>query len=109
MNETGGSWAGAAGTTRRLPTTTASMGSTAAAGSGPVFVLSHRPQDAPDDPKATFVSGIDEALARARDAAGGKNVEIFGANVARQCLDVGFIDEVVVHLAPILLGDGVRL
>jgi dihydrofolate reductase len=76
---------------------------------GPVFVLTHHPQEAPDDPKATFVSSLEEALATARDAAGAKNVEIFGANVARQCLDAGSIDEVVIHLAPVLLGDGVRL
>jgi dihydrofolate reductase len=76
---------------------------------GPVFVLTHHPQDAPDDPKATFVSGLEQALARARDAAEEKTVEIFGANVARQCLDAGFIDEIAVHLAPVLLGDGVRL
>jgi dihydrofolate reductase len=76
---------------------------------GPVFVLTHHPQDAPDDPKATFVSsGIEDALARAHDAAGERNVEIIGASVARECLDAGFIDEIV-HLAPVLLGDGVRL
>lgn len=78
--------------------------------SGPVFVLTHHPQDAPDDPKATFVSGgIKDVLATARDSAGDRNVEIFGANVARECLDAGFIDEIVIHLAPVLLGDGVRL
>jgi dihydrofolate reductase len=77
--------------------------------SGPMFVLTHRPQDATDDPRATFVSGNDQALARARDAAGGKNGEIFGANVGRQCLDVGFIDEVIGHLAPVLLCNGVGL
>ena len=77
---------------------------------GPVFVLTHRLTDAPNDPKATFISGaIEEALATARDAAHGRNVEIFGANVARQCLDAGLIDEIAIHLAPVLLGDGIRL
>jgi dihydrofolate reductase len=77
---------------------------------GPVFVLTNRPEDAPDDPKATFLSaGLEEALARAREAAAGRNVEIFGANVARQCLEAGELDEIVVHVAPVLLGDGVRL
>lgn len=70
-----------------------------------MLVLTHRPQDAPNDPNATFASGLEEAVATARDAAGGRNVEIF----ARQCLDAGFIDQVVIHLAPVLLGDGVRL
>jgi dihydrofolate reductase len=45
----------------------------------------------------------------AREAAEGKNVVIFGANVARQCLRAGLLDEIVIHLAPVLLGDGVRL
>lgn len=38
-----------------------------------------------------------------------KNVVVFGANVARQCIGHGLLDEIVVHLAPVLLGDGVRL
>jgi dihydrofolate reductase len=45
----------------------------------------------------------------AKHAAGGKNLEIFGANLAAQCLDAGLIDEMVVHVVPVLLGDGVRL
>jgi dihydrofolate reductase len=77
---------------------------------GPVFVLTHRPPDAPDDPEITFLSdGIDNAVATARAAADGKNLVIFGANAARQCLDAGLLDEIVIHLAPVLLGDGVRL
>jgi dihydrofolate reductase len=76
---------------------------------GEVFVLTHRPPDEPA-PGVTFLSSrIDQALAAARAAARGANVEIFGADVARQCLDEGLVDELVVHLAPVLLGDGVRL
>jgi riboflavin biosynthesis pyrimidine reductase len=48
-------------------------------------------------------------VATAKQTAGGKNLEIFGANLAAQCLDAGLIDEIVVHVAPVLLGDGVRL
>lgn len=77
---------------------------------GPVFVLTHRTLDPPDDPKVTLVSsGLADALAAARTAAGDGNVEIFGATVARECLDAGELDEIVVHVAPILLGDGVRM
>jgi dihydrofolate reductase len=77
---------------------------------GPVFVLTHRTLDLPDDPKVTFVSsGLADALAAARTAAGDRNVEIFGATVARECLAAGELDEVIVHIAPILLGDGVRM
>ncbi|MBA3261375.1 MAG: dihydrofolate reductase family protein [Thermoleophilaceae bacterium] len=78
--------------------------------SGPVFVLTHRPEDIPEDPTVTFLSeGLRDAVGTARDAAAGKNVEIFGANTAQQCLDAGPLDEIAVHLAPVLLGDGVRL
>ena len=42
-------------------------------------------------------------------AAGDKNLEIFGANLAAQVLAAGLIDEIVAHVAPVLLGDGVRL
>ena len=77
---------------------------------GPVFVLTNRVADAPDDSKVTFLrEPIEAAVDIARAAAGTRNLEIFGANVARQCLDAKLIDEIVVHLAPLLLGDGVRL
>ena len=77
---------------------------------GPVFVLTHRPDDTPDDPAVTFLSGdLREAVASVRDAAAGKNVEIFGANTAQGCLDAGLLDELVIHVAPVLLGAGVRL
>ncbi len=78
--------------------------------SGPVFVLTHRPDDAPDDPKVVLLSdGLEHAVMTARNSAGERNLEIFGANLAAQCLADGHIDEIVVHLAPLLLGDGVRL
>jgi dihydrofolate reductase len=58
----------------------------------------------------TFVStSLAEAVATARAAAGGKNVVVFGANLAQQCLGEGLLDEIVIHLAPVLLGDGIRL
>ncbi len=78
--------------------------------SGPVFVLTHRPTDGADDPGITFLEGdVRQAVTMARAAAGDKNVEVLGANVARQCIDADLIDEIVIHLTPILLGDGVRL
>ena len=77
---------------------------------GPVFVLTHRPPEATADDRVTFVStSLAEAVATARVAANGKNVVIFGANLAQQCLGEGLLDEIVIHLAPVLLGDGVRL
>jgi dihydrofolate reductase len=55
------------------------------------------------------LTGIEHAVATARAAADGRNLVIFGANTARQSLETGLLDEIVVHLAPVLLGDGVRL
>jgi dihydrofolate reductase len=75
---------------------------------GPVFVLTHRPAE--EDPSVTFLhEDLEQAVATAREAAYGKNVVVFGANVARQCIEAGLLDEIVIHLAPVLLGDGVRL
>jgi len=77
---------------------------------GPQFVLTHDVPDGSDDPSVTFLGGdITSAVNRALTAAGGKNVLVFGANVAKQCVEAGLLDEVLVHVAPVLLGDGVRL
>jgi dihydrofolate reductase len=76
--------------------------------SGPVFVLTHQPPD-PPDPEVTFLSGdIGDAVATALAAAGGKNLEILGADVAGQCLRAGLVDEILVYVLPVLLGDGIR-
>jgi dihydrofolate reductase len=76
--------------------------------SGPVFVLTHEPPD-PPDPEVTFLTGdIGEAVAAALDVAGGKNLEILGADVAGQCLRRGLVDEILVYVLPVLLGDGIR-
>jgi dihydrofolate reductase len=52
---------------------------------------------------------IDEAVRVAKEAADDDDVVVLGANVAGQCLDAGLLDEIIVHVAPVLLGDGVRL
>jgi dihydrofolate reductase len=76
--------------------------------SGPVFVLTHEPPE-PPDPEVTFLTGdIGEAVTTARSAAGGKNLEILGADVAGQCLRRGLVDEILVYVLPVLLGDGIR-
>jgi dihydrofolate reductase len=76
--------------------------------SGTVFVLTHRPPE-PPDPDVTFLTGdIGEAVATARRAAGSKNLEILGADVAGQCLRRGLVDEILVYVLPVLLGDGIR-
>ena len=76
--------------------------------SGPVFVLTHRPPE-PPEPADMFLTGdIGDAVATARSAAGGKNLEILGADVAGQCFRRALVDEILVYVLPVLLGDGVR-
>jgi dihydrofolate reductase len=75
---------------------------------GAEFVLTHEPPD-PPDPAVTFLTGdIGEAVATALHAAGGKNLEILGADVTGQCLRRGLVDEILVFVLPVLLGDGTR-
>jgi dihydrofolate reductase len=76
--------------------------------SGPQFVLTHHVPDAAV-PDITFVDDLDRAVAAAKAAAGDKYVSVLGANVANQCLDAGVLDEILVCIAPLLLGAGVRL
>jgi dihydrofolate reductase len=77
--------------------------------SGPVFVLTHRPPQ-PPAPEVTYLSGdIGEAVATARRAAGEKDLEILGADVAGQCLREGLVDELLVYVLPVLLGEGIPL
>lgn len=75
--------------------------------SGPMFLLSHRPLE-PAHPEVTVLSGdIEDAVATALDAARGKNQEILGADVAGQCVQRGLVDEILVYVMPVLVGDGV--
>jgi dihydrofolate reductase len=75
---------------------------------GPVFVLTHQPPDEPEQGVTFLTCDLAEAVATARAAAGGKNLEILGADMASQCLQRGLVDEVLVYVLPVLLGDGVR-
>lgn len=77
---------------------------------GPMFVLTHHPEDATPADGVTFLTcGPAEAVRIALAAAGGKNVEVMSPTVGRQLLELGLIDEIDLHIAPILLGDGIRL
>ena len=74
---------------------------------GPMFLLTHRPLDRPD-PGVTILSGdIGEAIATALAAAGGKDLELLGADVAAQALRRGLVDEILLYLLPVVLGDGI--
>ena len=76
----------------------------------PVFVLTHRPEQEPDTGEFTFVGDFEEAIARAKVAAGHKDVSIGGgADVIRQGLDDGVVDELHIIVAPVILGGGKHL
>jgi dihydrofolate reductase len=80
----------------------------------PVFVLTHHAREPLVKEGGTtffFVTdGIESALAQAREAAGGKDVSLGGgADVARQCLRAGLLDELQLSVVPVLLGGGTRL
>jgi dihydrofolate reductase len=67
-----------------------------------------RPPEPPDPAHAFLTGDIGQAVATARSAAGGKNLEILGADVAGQCLRRGLVDQILVYVLPGLLGDGIR-
>jgi dihydrofolate reductase len=76
---------------------------------GPTFVATHRPPAHPA-PGVTYLSGdIGEVVATALAAAGDKNLEILGADVAAQAFRRGLVDELLVYVLPVMLGDGVRV
>ena len=80
-------------------------------GKTPCFVLTHQPPDPTGVPEVfTFVTdGIESAIAQAQEAAGDRTVGIHGATAAQQALAADLLDEIQVHLVPVLLGGGVRL
>ncbi len=87
---------------------TASEGAFGGTWTGPSFVLSHHQPAAPE-PGVAVVSDLRSGLAAAKAAAGDGYVNVLGADVARQCLKAGELDEVLTIIAPVLLGDGTRL
>lgn len=76
----------------------------------PVFVVSHNvPKDQPKGGVYSFVDGISAALERAKGAAGDKNVTVMGgADIAQQFIRAGLVDEISIHLVPVLFGNGTR-
>jgi dihydrofolate reductase len=76
----------------------------------PMFVVTHRPEDAPADGEFTFVNGLDEAVGRAREAAGDNLAFVMGgADLIRQALRAGYVEELSISIAPVVLGGGKRL
>lgn len=76
----------------------------------PVFIVTHRPEEEPEGGAFSFVSGLGEAVERAVEAAGGKDVHVMGgADVIRQALAADLVDELTIIIAPLVLGAGKRL
>lgn len=78
----------------------------------PCFVLTHRSREDLVMSSGTFrfvTAGPAEALRQAKAAAGSRDVAVMGGDTGRQCLAAGLIDELDIHLVPVLLGRGVRL
>jgi dihydrofolate reductase len=76
----------------------------------PLFIVTHRPEEEPPGGAFTFVAGVPEAIERAKEAAGGKDVHVMGgADVIRQALDADLVDELTIIVAPVVLGGGKRL
>jgi dihydrofolate reductase len=78
----------------------------------PVFVVTHaEPEDVPEGGVYTFVTdGIESALEEAKAAAGDKDVAVMGAaEIGRQYIGAGLVDEISIHLMPVLFGGGTRM
>jgi dihydrofolate reductase len=73
----------------------------------PFFIVTHRPHQEPPGGAFTFVDGVETAIERARDAAGERDVHVMGgADVIRQALAAGLVDELTIIIAPVVLGAG---
>ena len=78
----------------------------------PLFVVTHEaPAESPNDEVYTFVvDGIESALEQAQEASGDKDVTVMGgADIGRQYIAAGLVDEIQIHLVPVLFGDGTRM
>lgn len=78
----------------------------------PLFVVTHQaPADSPADGVYTFVTdGIESALRQSQAVADGRDIAIMGgADLIQQCIAAGLVDEIGIHLVPVLFGGGTRL
>jgi dihydrofolate reductase len=78
----------------------------------PTFIVTHKPPpewDKPGSPFTFVTDGVASAIAQAQRAAGDRIVGVGGTTIVQQALMAGLIDEITIHLAPILLGVGIRL
>ena len=72
----------------------------------PLFVLSHRPAPAMAGRQRLITTGLADAVAAAREAAGGKDIALMGGVLVTEALQAGLVDELILHQVPVLLGAG---
>ena len=76
----------------------------------PIFILTrHDPAELRQWPLVTYVNDVTTAMTRAKDASGGKNVLVHGAGTAQLALAARVLDELELHVVPVLFGQGRRL
>jgi dihydrofolate reductase len=73
----------------------------------PLFIVTHRPEEQPSGGEFQFVDGVEPAIDRAVEAAGGRDINIMGgADTIRQALAAGRVDGLTIIVAPVILGAG---
>lgn len=78
----------------------------------PVFLMTHEAHEPIEKNGVTYnfvVDNIMEAVEKAKIAAGDKNVALLGGSISRQCLKLGLVDEIIIDVEPLLLGNGISL
>src|SRR5699024_10288364 len=78
----------------------------------PVFVVTHRePEEVPQGttPFTFVLDGVVSAVKKAKAISGGKEIGVAGASISQQCLKAGLVDEIFLHIVPVILGKGKRL
>ena len=78
----------------------------------PVYLMTHEAHEPIEKDGITynfFVNNITQAVEAAKAAAGDKSVSLLGGSISRQCLKLGLVDEIVLDVEPLLLGDGISL
>ena len=95
--------------THDLGLATGSGGAYGGAWKGPIVVPTSRPADVSPHPDVRFVSGVVEAVRRAVELADGRDVAVFGGAVGTVAMRTGVLDELLVHIVPVLLGRGIPL
>jgi dihydrofolate reductase len=73
-----------------------------------LFIVSHRPAPEISESQTLITTGIDDAVAAAREAADGKDVALMGGGIVTSALEANLVDELILHQVPVLLGAGHR-